>query len=872
MSEPLAPPEKPGPGRKRAPESSVLPKNVRRAAPFAESESAGAEAVAEKPSGGAPRQRGARGARRGFWRGLLVWTGRLTLLGVVLALVALAVAFAYVRRIEATLPAAIDLKSTYHPAQVTRVLARDGTLLAELFTERRTVVPIKSLPAHVKLAVLAAEDASFYEHEGLNYFGIARAFIVNLKAGRKRQGGSTITQQVVKNLILDSEKTYERKLREALLSRRIEQELTKDEILELYLNHIYFGHGRYGVEEAARHLFGKAAREISIAEAALLAGLPAGPELFSPRRDLRRSLTRRAFVLGQMREKGFLPEAAYLEAMAEPVHLAASEAPQSELAPEAVELARRMLAKVEPERSKRGGFVIKTTIDPKLQAAARKALREGLVAYDKRKGVVGPLKEPTPDKKGRVAKPTASRELLADGLPEKNKTYVGTVTGVDDVKGTIEVRLGAVTGVALLRDHERYNPQKLSPSAFAPIGSFVRVTALGAPDAPLAAAAPTATIDGGVADAGTSALARSKIPLRLELGPEGALVALDVRTRQIVALVGSYEAQSGGLDRATQAKRQPGSTFKPIVYAQALRTRRFTPASLLDVTPATFAGGYRPANYEGWKDSEPLRLREVLANSVNVAAVRVIEDVGPAGVVELARAMGIESTMKPDLSLALGSYEVSPMELAGAYATLAAGGLYAEPQVVLSIQGPDGAPVALPSVPPARRVLSEPEAFLTTSLLTSVVERGTGQKAKELGRPVAGKTGTSNGSKDTWFAGYSPDVASVVWIGFDDGNLLGRGETGGGTALPAWVSFMKSAVEGKAKTEFARPGGIVQVSIDKRTGLLPYDGDVDVIDELFLEGTEPKDVATPSEAAGADAGIGEDARHEALGDTVPKSN
>jgi penicillin-binding protein 1A len=807
-----------------------------------------------------------RARRLALLRRIGVWALRIGLALLALGVAGLIALFVFVRNVEATLPEVVDLKGNYHPPQVTRVLARDGTLLAELFVERRTVVPIKSLPAHVKLAVLAAEDAGFYEHEGLNYLGIVRAFVVNMRSGRTRQGGSTITQQVVKNLLLDPERTYKRKLREALLSRRIEQELSKDDILELYLNHIYFGHGRYGIEEAARDLFGKPARELTIAEAALLAGLPAGPELFSPKRDLKKSLTRRAFVLGQMREKGFLQDAAYEQAMNEPVHLSATESAQSELAPEAVEIARKLLHKLEPERAAKGGYVITTTIDPKLQAAARKALREGIGAYDKRKNVLGPIKVPVPDKKGHVVKPSG-RELSPDALPERNKTYVGSVVSADDLHNTIDVKIGAVTGIVRLADFERYNPQKLVASAFAPPGSFVRVTMLGAIPEPQPV--PTGPDAGApVADAGTNALASSKVPLRLELGPEGALVAVDVRSRHVVALVGSYEGESGALDRATQAHRQPGSTFKPIVYAQALRTRRFTPASLIDVTPGTFAGGYKPSNYEGWKDSDPLRLREVLANSVNVAAVRVIEDIGPAGVVELAHALGIESTLKPDLSLALGSYEVSPLELCGAYATLAAGGTYDEPQVVLKIVGPDGAELALPRPPPARRVLEEPEAYLTTSLLTSVVDHGTGQKAKELARPVAGKTGTSNGSKDTWFAGFSTDIAAVVWLGYDDGNLLGRGETGGTTALPAWISFMKVAFEGRARTEFPRPPGIAQISIDKRTGQLPYEGDVDVMDELFLQGTEPKDVA-PSPAAAAPTGAPASVvAPDAPGDTV----
>ncbi len=320
---------------------------------------------------------------------------------------------------------------------------------------------------------------------------------------------------------------------------------------------------------------------------------------------------------------------------------------------------------------------------------------------------------------------------------------------------------------------------------------------------------------------------------------------MDVRSREILALVGGYEGRAGTLDRATQARRQPGSTFKPVVYSYAIHSRQFTPATLVDPNPDAFEGGYRPNNFEGWRGHDPLRLREALANSVNVVAVRVLHDVGPPNVVAWAQALGIESPMKPDLSLALGSYEVRPIELVGAYATFAAGGEYAQPHLVLRIVGPDGKDVPLPELPPTRRVLDEAEAYLTTSMLTSVIDHGTAARAKSLGRPLAGKTGTSNGPKDTWFAGYSTEIAAVTWIGFDDGHTLGPAEQGGLTALPAWISFMKVATEGKPRVDFPRPPGTATVTIDQRTGELPYPDDPDVLDEVFLAGTEPTAIAQP---------------------------
>ena len=768
-----------------------------------------------------------------------VWGKRAALSAAALAVPAALAFWLVVRHFERDLPVVRDLKA-YQPPQVTRVMARDGTtVLAELYTQRRTLVSVQSLPAHVKLAVLAAEDAGFYEHEGLNYLGIARAFFINLRARTTRQGGSTITQQVVKNVLLPShERTLSRKIREALLARRLEQQLSKDEILETYLNLVYLGRGRYGIEEAARDDFGKSAKDLTIAQAALIAGRIANPHEFHPRTSMASALARRAFVLDQMHAKGFLNDAQWASAKEEPVVLAPPGDVSSDLAPEAVELAKAVLYRVEPAQARLGGFTITTSIDPKLQAAARKSVRDALAAYDKRHGLESALKAPPAiaDKKGRGAPP---RDGLVpfDGTPvfEHHKILVGVVTAADDGAGTFDVRVGTLTGTVRLPDFARYNPNGLPPSSFAPVGAHVRVSLL----------APATDVP------------NARTPLRLESGPEGALIAVDVRTREVLALVGGYEGQAGTLDRATQSRRQPGSTYKPIVYSYALHSRRFTPATLVDPNPDVFEGGYRPNNFEGWRGRDPLRLREALANSVNVAAVRVLRDVGPANVVAWAQALGIDSPAKADLSLALGSYELRPIELAGAYATFAAGGVYEEPHLVTRIVGPDGRDVPLPPLPPPRRVLDESEAFVMTSMLTSVIDHGTGVRAKSLGRPLAGKTGTSNGPKDTWFAGYSTDIAAVAWVGFDDGRSLGPAEQGGATALPAWLAFMKVATEGKPRVDFARPPGVVTVTIDQRTGDLPYPDDPDVMEEVFVAGTEPSTTAEPPAADGADGGAAE---------------
>jgi len=749
-----------------------------------------------------------------------------------LALAALALAgvtsvFVVVRHYEAKLPSIAQLKRGYHPAQVTRVLARDGSLLGSVFTERRTVVAFADLPGHVKLAFLAAEDASFYEHEGLDYFGMVRALLANLRAGGTRQGASTITQQVVKNLLLTPERTYERKIKETILAGRLEQQLGKDEILWLYMNHIYLGHGRYGVEEASRYYFAKKARDLDLAEAALLAGLAAAPERFSPRVDGSRALSRRRYVLGQMLEKGFVTRALYEQAMNAPVRLAPSVEEESELAPEMVAYARKQLERIVGERAKKGGFTIHTTIDPRLQSAARKAVREGLASYTTRQKLEPPLTAHTRKLWGAVS----------SGQPKPNKIYVGRVTAVDDAHGAIEVSVGERKGRVSLLHEERYNPKRLPPSEFVKVGALLRVSL-------------AASVSG----------APDPLPLRLELGPQAALVAIDPRTREVLALVGNHEAVAGGLDRATQARRQPGSAFKPFVYGYALASRRFTPASVLELPPD-------PKAKDPALAGQPRRLpvRMGLAKSDNAAAQALFESVGGPNVVEWARLLGIESRLEPTPSLALGAYEVTPLELANAYASFASGGFYESARLITKIVGPEGKVVPLPPVPPKRRAISVEEAYLVTSLMRSVVESGTAKRAASLKRPLAGKTGTTNRAKDAWFAGYSTELVAASWVGYDDALPLGWGESGGVTALPLWIAFMRAAHEGRPATDFPRPSGVVTASIDPASGLLAYPGQTDAIEEEFLDGTVPGDTAAPDAGAPDAAAI----ESESEGDADP---
>lgn len=757
------------------------------------------------------RRRGAK--KPSPWR----WVVRIVVLAIVLAIGAGAGLVGLVAYYSRGLPDVRELR-TFREPQTTRVVDRNGELLGEIFTERRTVVPIERIPRSLVLSVLAAEDADFYRHPGFDYLGLVRAVGVGIMQGGRFRGTSTITQQLVKNLLLTSERSFERKIRELILARQIEEEFSKDEILGLYLNHINFGHGRYGVQEAARFYFAKDVSDLTLAEAALIAGIPQSPARLSPRTHPEAARRRQRFVLDQLADKR---EEYWPDLAAEAIEEARTEAVElaplpeaSQVAPEMVELARRELhALVGEAAAERGGYVVHTTVDVRTQTAARAALADGLAAFDRRHSATVPVRRPRPRRNERIPELPRVAQLRAGA------SYDAVVVGREDATGIIALDIGGQTASAHIHDIARQNPDDWSPTRAFEEGARVRASVISLRDP---------AIDGSVNRA------------RIELGPEGAVVVLDPRTRDVLAMIGSVEAQSGW-NRATQALRQPGSTFKPIVYALGIHTRRFTPASIVLDAPGVY-DEYQPRNFETWEYRGEMRLREALAMSINQVAVRVNEELTPAAVAAFARELGISSELEPSLSLALGASEVRPIELANAYATFAAGGRYAPHRIVRRVVGPDGQEVALPRTE-TRDVLTTDEAFLVTSMLTSVVDHGTGRGAQELGRPVAGKTGTSNDARDVWFAGYTPELVGVVWVGFDDHRPLGQRESGGRTALPIWVAAMRAAVGTRPRTEFAVPSAVITRSIDPRTGLLAREGQSDAMDEFFLTGTEPTEVA-----------------------------
>jgi penicillin-binding protein 1A len=735
----------------------------------------------------------------------------------------------------------VDALRDYEPPQTTRVYDRHGEIIGEIFNERRTVIPLDQIPRHAVLAVLAAEDADFYEHEGLDYKGILRAVMADLVAGRAKQGGSTITQQVVKLNLLSPERTVSRKVKELILARRLERELSKDEILYLYLNHVNFGHGRYGIQEAAQYYFGKNASELSLAEATMLAGIPQAPARLSPRSHPENAERRQKYVLDQLAAKADvywpdLSEEAIDKAREETVELVPVSQTTSR-APEILSIARKALsASVGPESLAQGGYEIHTTIDLRLQEQSREALQRGLAAVDERQGYRGPYR-----KGARGPKASKASERLRMG-----RTYVATVTGTDDRAERIDLDVAGHAAVLRMESVERHNPKKLKPSKIVKKGDLLPVSIAQMPD----------DEDPAVA--------------RLERGPEGAVVVVDPRSRDVLALVGGYAAKSG-FNRATQAVRQPGSTFKPIVYARAIQTRQFTPASLVVDAPAVY-NEWKPRNYEQWNYRGAVRLREALAKSINMVAVRVVEDVGVGDVADFARKLGIRSKLEEDMTLALGASGVKPIELTNAYATFAAGGRWAPTRVIDRIVAPDGTKVPLERPEPARDVMTPDEAYVVTSMLESVITEGTGAAAQRLQRPLAGKTGTSNRARDAWFVGYSPSVVAGVWVGFDDSRPLGKKENGTRTALPIWIDVMAAADGAEPKGSFAVPSGVLQAEIDPASGLLAYAGQEDALQEVFLTGTAPVDVARPPDVADPNAYLMEqfeepqDARAEGTGE------
>ncbi|HET9621780.1 MAG TPA: PBP1A family penicillin-binding protein [Kofleriaceae bacterium] len=776
--------------------------------------------------------------RRGPWLAIIKWLVMLGVLGVVLAAGTAAFVFWMYGR-DPSLP---DYKrlSDYHPKQVTTISDGNDRRIGEIFTERRTVVPFEKIPPIVVDAFVAAEDNKFWTHGGVDYWGMFRALITNLRAGHTRQGASTITQQVVKTFLLSPERTFKRKIEEIILARRLESSLTKQEILTLYMNQIYFGHGRYGVEEAALFYFGKHVGQLNVGEAALLGGLPQSPENISPRKNPQRAKDRQRYVLGQLAFMGKITTAEMQKWIDAPIQIVPL--PKLGAAPEWVDIVKRELVREHggsEEALDTLGLDVRTTLDPSLQAIAQKALQRGLQAVDRRHGVGRPIRSVKPgkidDEIARLAR------KLPKGGPVAKETYDAVVTQVSDDDKELVVDLGDWKAAVVLGgdDDARFNPPddegKTKPPSerFKP-GDLVAVTL------PPAAAAKKADDDDDDPRPKKAALAPKHAKRRVVFapGPEGAVVVLDVKTRKVRALVGGYASKVAGFNRATMAHRQPGSSFKPIVYATAIDSGKYTPATIVNDVEETFREfpQWKPKNFETGKFEGPVRLRYALSKSINTVSLQLVFNVKPEAVVAMAKKLGVASPLTPEMSIALGSNEVTPLELTNAEVTLANGGVAGPPQFIDAI---DGKPAASAK---GEQVIRPEVAYVVTDMMRSVVTEGTATAANVLKIPIAGKTGTSNDAKDTWFMGLTPDLAIGIWVGYDDNRPMGH-ETGGAVAVPIYVDIMKQLNQ-PAKS-FPRPAHVVEATIDKKTGLLAPDGAPKgtTLTEVFLEGTAPTEVA-----------------------------
>ncbi len=773
-------------------------------------------------------------------------------IGAVLMLLAAGGVALYVGSLSKDLPD-YEVLAKYEPPVMTRVHASDGSLMAEFARERRMYLPIQAVPNRVKAAFISAEDKTFYEHHGLDFGGLARAVITNVKnmgSGRRPMGASTITQQVAKNFLLSSTQTYDRKIREAILAMRIEQAYSKDRILELYLNEIFFGLGSYGIASAALTYFDKSVGELNIAESAYLAALPKGPNNYHPFRQPARAMERRNWVIDRMAENGYITTAEAEDAKKQPLGVTSRSDMHYVFASEyfTEEVRRQIIQKYGVDALYEGGLSVRTTLNPTLQVEARKSLQSALLRYDEARGWRGPLKNVD--------------------LGNDWGTAFGDMQSYSDVP---EWQLAIVLNVS---------------AAGADIGLQPEVEASGSRSKERKRAFITAddmkwamrvtNIDGkrssakspeGVLNTGDIIyVSKEGNGYRLQQPPklEGALVAMDPHTGRVLSMVGGFSYAESEFNRATQAYRQPGSSFKPFVYAAAL-DNGYTPASVvldgpLEVNQGGTLGVWAPKNYSG-KFAGPSTLRYGIEQSRNVMTVRLAQDMGMKLVAEYAERFGVYDKMLPVLSMSLGAGETTVLRMVTAYSVIANGGQSITPSMIDRIQdrygktvfkhdarqcegcnAQDWANQEEPTLIDNRdQVLDPMTAYQITSMMEGVVQRGTAQILKSLDRPLAGKTGTSNDEKDAWFVGFTPDLVVGVFMGYDTPESLGRGGTGGGLAAPVFKSFMEQALAGTPKVDFRVPEGMTLIAINRKTGMRTNEGDPNLIMEAFKPGTGPSD-------------------------------
>jgi len=723
----------------------------------------------------------------------------------------------------------------YQPPLITEVYSDSEEIIGRFWEEKRILVSLEELPGHLVQAFIAAEDSRFFEHKGVDIMGIIRAFFKNLSAGKIEQGGSTITQQVTRALLLRSkERTLRRKAREAMLSIQLEKSVSKEDILYMYLNHIYLGQGAYGVEAAARTYFNKPAQDLDLAESALLAGLPQAPARYSPVSHFEQAKGRQRYVLERMLEEGYITKTHVEEALAEELEINPTAESTFEKAPYFTEHVRRYLVeKYGRDTVYRGGLKVYTTVNLSMQAAAQEALSKGLYELDKREGYGGPLKHLAPEEVSYY-KVEALEKFNAEKL-EIGSVLEALVEEVDDAGKNVTVWFGGQMGrlpLAGMKWSRKPDPEipyysvsVNKPSEILKAGDVILVRL----------EKEEKTLNSWV--------------VSLEQMPEiqGAIFCMETATGEVKAMVGGRDFSGSQFNRAVQSRRQPGSAFKPIIYAAALDWG-MNPAEILMDAPYVSDQNadeevWKPKNYKE-KFFGPTLFRTALAKSRNVITVKILKKIGINYAIQYARNMGIESELAPDLSLALGSSGVSLMELTRAYSVFARGGTLLKPHFVTRILDRSGR-VIEERQPESSEVISKETAFVMTELLKAVIQEGTGWRVKELKRPAAGKTGTTNNLRDAWFLGYTPELVTGVWVGYDDQKEMGKGETGSRAASPIWLYFMLEVLKDRPVIDFQIPKGVVFAKIDAETGLLASPHSEKTIFQAFKEGTEPKEYSPP---------------------------
>jgi len=712
---------------------------------------------------------------------------------------------------QSDLPEIEELED-YKPSIISEIYSDEGKVIAEFAVERRVVIPFREIPPYLKDALVATEDKHFFRHPGIDPSGIGRAAILNVMEGRRGQGGSTITQQLSKLLFLTPERTYERKIKEAILAFQIEKNYTKEEILTLYCNQVLLGHGVYGVEAGAQFYFGKSARELSLEEAALIAGLPGRPADFSPFANPERGLSRRNHVLDRMYEEHFILKEVRDELKKRPIQLR-RRTRSDELAPYFVEEVRQYLEqKYGSQRIYRGGLRVYTTLNESMQTVAEKVMDEGLRDLDKRQGFRPVAFNVHEDTEGAIQDFVA--EDWGDPLTV-GQIVSGVVTAVDDRRATVRIDRFSAT---LDRESILWT-QAPRPSAILKVGDVTEFKIVSIDP-------PTETL---------------KVTLEQEPLVEGSFLALENRTGQVKAMVGGFDFERSKFNRAVQARRQPGSAFKPFAYAAAIDAG-FTATSLILDAPVQYQDPatqeiYEPSNYDGTYEGW-VTLRRALEASRNVPAVRLTEQIGPEKAAEMGRRLGLEGPLPPYLSLPLGSAEASLLEMVSAYSAFPNQGIRMRPYFVTKVTDRDGN-LLEETHPKAASAIRADTAYIITSLLQGVVQRGTAATAARLGRPLAGKTGTTNDYTDAWFIGFDPGLAAGVWMGYDQKKPLGDREVGARAALPPWIQFMEAVRTNQPIEDFVVPSNIVFVAVDRHTGYPSHDSGPDVILEAFISGTEP---------------------------------